>query len=220
MLYLAVAGWLLCSQGVYAETVRYVRDTMYVPLRSGPSTQHRILRNVASGSALTVVEGSASAGYVQVRDKEGGEGWMEEQYLTDKPIARVQLAGAEAELQRQRDQGRQLREQLQAARGEQSGSARELSELKTANTALTAQLEEIKTASASALATARENRELQATNATLGAKVEALTVENTQLAERAENRSFLHGAYAVLIGVVIALLVPRLWPRKKRSEWG
>jgi SH3 domain protein len=38
------------------------------------------------------------------------------------------------------------------------------------------------------------------------------------LRERIANNQILDGALAVLLGVLLALIAPRLWPSKKRSD--
>jgi SH3 domain protein len=44
-----------------------------------------------------------------------------------------------------------------------------------------------------------------------------LQADNQRLLDSTENEAFLNGALAVGLGVLITLLVPRLWPKKRRS---
>ena len=54
----------------------------------------------------------------------------------------------------------------------------------------------------------------------LSTRVEVLEADNLRMKEGKESEAFRNGALAVLLGVVITLLVPRLWPRRRRtSEW-
>lgn len=206
-------------QAASADTVKYVRDVVYVPLRSGPSIQHRILRSAESGTALTVIGAEPEQGYVQVRTEDGTEGWMEAQYLVDQPVARDRLAAASAALDKLRGQYKELRDQLHSANADQSESSKAISDLKSANAQLSSELERIKTVSSNAMALDRQNRQLHDTANQLGAQVQALTAQNAKLEAEKKSRAFMNGAYAVVMGVVITLLVPRLWPRKRRSDW-
>lgn len=221
---LIIAAGLIAVQATYvgvayAETVKYIRDQVYVPVRSGPSIQHRILRNAESGTRLTIVVPADASGYAQVRTEDGLAGWIEEQYLMDQPIARERLGQAEAELERLRQQNQQLRQELQAARAAQNDSERAVGELKNAGEKRDEELQHVKRVSGNAIALDSENRQLREQVDGLGSQLKAVSAEQEKL--QAENRSqaFMQGAYAVTIGVVIALVVPRLWPRRRRSEW-
>lgn len=222
---LIIAAGLIAVQAAYvevasAETVKYIRDQVYVPVRSGPSIQHRILRNAESGTRLTIVVPADASGYAQVRTEDGLAGWIEEQYLMDQPIARERLGKAEAELERLRQQNQQLRQELQAARAAQNDSERAVGELKNAGAKRDEELQHVKRVSGNAIALDSENRRLRGQVDGLGSQLKVVSAEQEKL--QAENRSqaFMQGAYAVTIGVVIALVVPRLWPRRRRSEWG
>jgi SH3 domain protein len=47
-----------------------------------------------------------------------------------------------------------------------------------------------------------------------------LEAENQRLHDKVDSEDFLNGALAVLLGVIITLVVPRLWPkRRKSSSW-
>jgi SH3 domain protein len=54
----------------------------------------------------------------------------------------------------------------------------------------------------------------------LRSEADMLTAENYRLQEKLESEDFLNGALAVLLGVIIALVAPRLVPkRRKSSSW-
>lgn len=49
---------------------------------------------------------------------------------------------------------------------------------------------------------------------------EKLKAENLRLQDNLDNEAFLNGAFAVVLGVIVALVVPRLWPRRRNgSSW-
>ncbi|MBA3614153.1 MAG: hypothetical protein H0W49_14835, partial [Nitrospirales bacterium] len=55
--------------------VNYISDVVTVPLRSGPTTAHRILhRGLPSGTQLTILGTDEEAGFTQVRTNDGMEG--------------------------------------------------------------------------------------------------------------------------------------------------
>ncbi|TFG65971.1 MAG: TIGR04211 family SH3 domain-containing protein, partial [Nitrospirales bacterium] len=93
--------WLAISTQPLAAVgdVNYISDVLNVPLRSGPSTAHRIIhRGIPSGTQLTILATDEEAGFTQVRTAGGMEGWVTSQYLVREPIARDKLAAAEKRL--------------------------------------------------------------------------------------------------------------------------
>ncbi|HSN71639.1 MAG TPA: TIGR04211 family SH3 domain-containing protein, partial [Steroidobacteraceae bacterium] len=110
--------WLLAAlamalaQPVYAETV-FISDVLTVPLRSGPSLRHKILHaGLPSGTRLETLTEDPESGFTQVRLSDGTEGWVRSQYLTSDPIAKVQLAAANREIDNLRTQLESTRENL------------------------------------------------------------------------------------------------------------
>lgn len=209
---------LLAAEGVAAQAVHYIRDVVHVPLRTGASNQHRILANLESGTALTVLEQGAGD-FVRVRTEGGTVGWLEQQYLVRQPIARVRLAQAEAALEKARADNAELRQQLQALRGARDESKQEAQTLSRASEALQAELDEIKRVSASAVELQQRYQAASAELAALQQQAQALTAENAELQAQHNQRAFIHGALAVGLGCLIVLVTPRLWPRRRRSEW-
>lgn len=212
------AALLFTAASVAAQGTQYIRDELYVPLRSGQGTQYRILNTVRSGAALTVLETNADSGWSRVRTRSGQEGWVENQYLTPQPIAAQRLKQAEAELDRLRTANSDLHEQLQALNEAHEASSNEMSRLDREHREVMTELEQLQEISANTVKIDRDNKELLQTNEMLRNQLEVLQTDNQRLRDSSENEAFLNGAIAVVIGVMIALVVPRLRP-KKRSEW-
>jgi SH3 domain protein len=83
----------LASPGYAADA--WISDKLTVPLRSGPSTSHRILhRGLPSGTELTILARDENSDFVQIRTSRGTEGWLPSQYLVNQPIARDRLVAA------------------------------------------------------------------------------------------------------------------------------
>lgn len=202
-----------------AEQTRYVRDQLYVPLRSGQSTAYRIVhKGLVSGTRVTELKVNEESGYSLVRTRSGIEGWIQTQYLMDQPAARNVLRETEAQLQQIKQENSQLKQQLSSLQGEVQESTGSNDELQQRNAALSAELDEIKAISANALQLNQDNSRLLQETQELKNRIDVLAADNQRLEDQRDNDSFINGAFAVLIGVMITLLVPRLWP-KKRSEW-
>ena len=82
---------LLCcsfSTVVYGETM-YVSDILKLTLRTGPSTENKILAVIQSGQRLDVVEFGEEWSQVQLPN--GKEGWVLSRYLTNSETNNVRL---------------------------------------------------------------------------------------------------------------------------------
>ena len=201
------------------DTVRYVTDRLYVPLRSGKSQRHRILhKGLPSGPQVTVLERDDEAGYSLIRTRRGLEGWILSRYLDNEPVAEIKLAEATARLQALEEENSKLKRAFTNAAGNSKEAKEIVSELEQQNTELQKELEEIKRISANAIKLDREYQVLSEAKQMLRDKVDVLETENNRLRENHENEAFLNGAFAVILGILAAVIIPRLKP-KRRSEW-
>ncbi|MFX3657587.1 MAG: TIGR04211 family SH3 domain-containing protein [bacterium] len=213
---LCLALWALWPTApALAQTV-YISDELTVPVRTGPSPTHRILRIIRAGTPLEVLGRDADAGFTRVSLRDGAEGWVPDQYLVSTPIARDRLEAATQEVARLRSTVAELQAQLGAVR-EERGEARESTEtLSEEVLRLESELAEIRRMSANAIATENANRELQALNARLRSELDDLLEERDRLLDQAEQRWFLIGGGLVLLGLLLGVL---LKSRPRRSAW-
>ena len=143
-----------------AET-RFVTDELEVDLRSGTSTQHRILRMLPSGTALETLEVDADSGYTKVRTSSGVEGWILTRFLSRTPSARDRLAETEKKLAELEIQSRQRMAKLSDRDKEFINVSEELGRVKDENLKLGKQLADIQRTASSALAIDAENKEVK-----------------------------------------------------------
>ena len=209
----------VCAFGLDAAAdTRYISDLLYVPLRSGPSGEHRIVHwGLPSGMALEVLEEDEAAKFTRVRTDGGTEGWIPSQYLVDEPVAADRLAQAESEIERLESllagDGSTLAAELEEARTE---AARNAESAETV-VALEAQLEEIRRVSASAIATQEENVKLAEANAALRREHEDLAARAERLQGRVEMWWMLVGGGLVLAGLLIGVWLGSR--SRRRSNW-
>jgi SH3 domain protein len=91
-------------------------------------------------------------------------------------------------------------------------------ELTTTLESTQAELTEVKRVSAAALDLDLMNQQLFAELESERSEADLLRLENVRLRERIANNQILDGALAVLLGVILAIVAPRLWPKKKRPD--
>ena len=202
---------------VAAET-RYISDVLHVPLRSGPSGEHRILHwGLRSGTALEVLGEDASTKFTQVRTNDGTEGWVPTQYLLNEPIARDRLEAAQAEIERLEglvgDEVATLAGQLEEAREEAARNT----EVAATVLGLEAELAQIRHVSASAIATQDENVKLAETNAELRRERDDLLAQADQRQGRFDLGWMLVGGGLVLAGLLIGVWIASR--SRRRSSW-
>ena len=203
-------SWLGMTTQLLAAVgdVNYISDVISVPLRSGPTTAHRIIhRGLPSGTKLTVLAIDEEAGFTQIRTEGGLEGWVTSQYLIGEPIARVKLAAAEKRLQSlkaETDKEREARTSIQSEYKETEANNKTLiSQVQ----ALTKELEELKRISADPINEHARNVELTQQNQLLAGQVDELSTKTRDLKDNVQLEWLLYGGALVLIGLLLGVVL-------------
>jgi len=191
---------------VQAET-RYIVDQAKLPMRSGQSTSHAIVRMLPSGTAVVVL-GQSDAGYTHIRTAGGKDGWILSRYLMKEPAARSRLAWAEKELSK-------LHKLEQKKKALESERAQRIAD----NKQLQNDLARIRKTAANAVAVADENDALKVKTERAEQAFEALRQETRDIRSGAQQRWFMLGGGAILLGILLGLILPRLKFRRK-DRWG
>lgn len=201
------------------EDARYIRDVLYIALREEPDESSEIvLAGLTSGTPLTLIAESDDGSYSRVETRDGERGWLQTQYLVDQPVARDLLDQAQQRVVSLEKERTQLAANLSALQDSFNEANTSLAELSQINSEQQLELEKLRNLSGNAIQLDSENNRLETERQQLENQLTAVTGENAQLKASMENNEFLNGALAVLLGVIITLIVPRLWPSKK-SEW-
>ena len=196
----------------------WVSDQFEVMLRSGKSTQQRIIKLLPSGTKVTVLEQDDESGYTRVRTSNGTEGWMLTRYLVSSPTARLQLS----ELQTRLFSGDEMRRQLQARvlelEQEREALQTQLGRTETSSLGLQQQLDEIRELSSNAIRLDGQNKRLKQQLIDNERQIDDLESENLEISTRSDREWFIVGAAAVTVGLLLGLIIPRMRWRKK-SNW-
>ena len=211
---------IACS--AWCDTV-YVRDVIYVPLRTGKGVQFRIIEDaMVSGTKLNEIrqeEDERGVTWAFVETAKGNQGWLEAQYVQAEPVAKDRLAAAEQQLT-------QLRTQQQGAGGQianlESRNAELNEQLRAARDqidSLSSELDNLKRVSADAINLDRRNQGLIEERETLKTRVDVLENLNQKLSDDARQTWFLYGAIAVGLGCLLTLIVQKVRIKRRYSEW-
>ena len=218
---LAVWGYCaaVATPMAYGQETRYVSDRVLVPVRSGAGSDFRIVNSgLPSGTALLMFGESEDGKWAEIETRAGTRGWMPSQFLQTEPPASLLMN----ELKLEVEQLRSERDRVVSQLNQRSSAADEadvmISKLKSELDATANELTEVKRVSAAALDLDALNQQLVAEVESERSDADLLRLENVRLRERIANNQILDGALAVLLGVILAVVTPRLWPSKKRQD--
>ena len=201
------------------ETV-YVRDTLYVPLRGGQSTGHRILhQGLKSGTELTRLGINETSGYSKVVTESGMVGWIPSQYLVQEPSATIRLAETTTLLEKLQQDHNQTVDQLNNQSNEQIATQDELSKLSESNLGLQSELTAIKGLAADVISIDARNEELKLEQSLLNDQINVLIESNEELRDTSAQSWFIRGAGTILVGLIFGFWVARRMYLSNRHGW-
>lgn len=212
---------LLClgSANSLAQATRYISDTQYIPLRSGAGNEYRIVNSgLRSGTRLTVHETTDDGTWARITTEGGEEGWLRAQYLMEQMPAETRLQRAQTRAGQLETQNAELQSQVEGLQNARSELSSQVSATDSSLTEVTEELAHLKQISGKAVQLDADNRRLTEESESLRAEVDTLEAENQRLQDKLQSSAFIDGALAVLLGVIITLVVPRLWPKRRRSS--
>ena len=210
---------VLFSVATVAQETQYISDRVLVPVRSGAGSEYRIVNpGLPSGTSLLVFNVSEDGEWTEVETRGGTRGWVLSQHLQTDPPAGLLINDLNRELERVRSERDRVVSQLNLSSSEATEADETITELEATLEATRTELTEIKRVSAAALDLDSLNQQLVAELETEKSDADLLRLENVRLRERIANNQMLDGALAVLLGVILAVVTPRLWPRKNRQD--
>lgn len=216
-----IAAILLIFAGsmAIAET-RYVSDIIYVPVRSGPGIQFRIIYSkLRTGMQVESIETSPDNAWTQIRTRSGLEGWIESQYLLEQPTARQRLGEVETQLAQARESARTLQAELDSLRSEHDQTRQQMSVQASERDMYQEEYANLKMLSADTIEINDRYRELLAKHEMMQTECDALRAENDRLKADRVITHWLVGAGMVLGGMLLMIIMPVLIPKKRSSDW-
>jgi len=201
------------------QETQYISDTILVPVREGAGPDEIIInRGLPSGTLVLVFQQSEDGEWTEIETRAGTRGWIRSKYLQIDPPAALLMTDIQVELAQVQAERDRLLNQLNARSSEADEADGTISELNAVIESTRAELTEIKRVSSATIELDLMNQQLVAELESERSESDLLRLENVRLRERIANNQILDGALAVLLGVLLALIAPRLWPSKKRSD--
>jgi len=158
---LLIIALLLNISVAHAET-RYITDSFYVPLRVGPSDNHRIIhRGLKSGTPVELLDTDETQQFSHVQIQDGRSGWLPARLLQDTPIAADQLPSLLSQLKLSQQKLAESQTQL----AQKATVIKDNQRLSNEVQALSLQLDKFKQQHQDTLDTAQQLAQLQAQHA-------------------------------------------------------
>ena len=194
----------------------YVSDRFVVPLRKTGCNNCTIVHyGLPSGTAVVDL-GETLDDWSKIRTTGGIEGWMESRFLLDEPVAREQIAPLNDRIGLLENERDGLLSQIQALSAELETMGLSINLVEPVEPGETARLR----VSGDLLSMDTQNEELLRRNQILQQERDFLVAQNDRLSDDAWRTWFVYGASAMLTGFLLSVILPRLRPRKRYSEWG
>jgi SH3 domain protein len=212
---------LILSASTQAADIRYISDKQFIPVRSGPGNEYRIIhRGLPSGTRLEVSRTSENDEFTEITTAKGTNGWVRTQYLMSELPAQNKLGAAVAKAQALEKENSELKAKTAELSTDRVNLLNQVSSSEGDLGTISQELAQLKQISGNAVQLDTDNRRLTLESEELRSEVETLEAENQRLQDKLGSEAFMDGALAVLLGVIITLVVPRLWPkRRKSSSW-
>ena len=217
-LVVALLSAICASLPASAQDTRYISDEVFVVLHAGPGSNYRWLGKLIPGTELTEERRSTDGNWAEVRTQRGTVGWVQAEYLASEPPAQVRLPAVVRQLEEAEREAATLRERLNELQTARQTLATELDDSSGELQRVTEELAQLRQVSGSAVETAEQNRRLVEDVSSMQLKIDTLEADNQRLQDRVRSSAFLDGALAVLLGVIITLVAPRLWPKRRSSS--
>ncbi|MEM6485784.1 MAG: TIGR04211 family SH3 domain-containing protein [Pseudomonadota bacterium] len=213
-----IAASVIDPQSAIAQNSRYVSDEVFIVLHAGPGANYRWLGKLNPGTALTELQQSEDGGWSEVRTQRGTVGWVQAEFIANDPPAQVRLPVVTRQLEDAEREAAASRSTAAKLTAERDELREELERQKSELQQVTEELAQLRQISGSAVETAKQNRRLVEESTNMQMNLDTLEADNQRLQERVQSGAFLDGAFAVALGVFIALVVPRLWPKRRSSS--
>jgi len=204
---LPVAISLLVFTGaVHAETM-YVTDLLKLTLRTGQSTEHKIIAVIESGQQLEVIKAGETWSLVRLED--GKEGWVLSRYLTPDITHNIKLERLEIQYNNLRSQSASLIEENNQLKAENKNLSERLTNVEEDYKQLRSEHETLKASSTEFLS-------LKSKYETSSAQLAQITKKAASLEEQLSNlelynyiKWFLAGSGVLLLGFIIGFSAKR-----------
>lgn len=218
---LSVVTLLFSVTTLSAKDIQYVSDDLTIPMRSGVTTGHKILKFLKSGVALEIVELTDDNKHALVVpvDDDSKTGWVETRLLMTNRSARDQLVRAKKKNQSLKEKQSKVKQQLAENQTQNNTLQNIQTQLESKIKNLQNTLASLRKNASDPIRIADENEQLKEQLVSAEARVEELVQENIILGDQNIKQWFLIGAAVSIGSLIFGIILTRIrW--KKKESWG
>ena len=195
----------------------YVADSFKITLRTGPGTDHKILKMLPSGTRLQVMD--QTSGWYKVKTPENNEGWVLKRYTMRDTPNKLKVQTLTSQLDRLKSANQEAESSITDLRAENKQLSSTLSAVQNELSDLKKRYASLKSDASQALEY-KEN--LQATQEELGttqSRLKTVSAENEELRSNQNMHWFLAGAGVVCGSALFGFFLGRVQRRKSKKVY-
>jgi SH3 domain protein len=215
-----VVSGIIASKPAVAESVAYISDKLSVPMRTGASNEHRIIKFLSSGAVMTVLEESEDGLYKQVEVRGGQSGWVLADNIMDAPGGRTLLAAASKKLSASNQRVKELAVANAELKSENTELKNDIRVLQNERTSLNDSIDVLKVAAANPMAVSKKNKQLKSELEAAHANETMLEEDNKQLRANVTQQWFIIGGGVSIGSLLLGIILTRINWSRKRDTWG
>mgnify|MGYP001273228502 CR=1 FL=1 len=198
----------------FAETA-YITEKLEIPVRSGESRDHRIIRYLQAGAQIEILK-TYESGYSKIKDERGREGFVLGRYLVDQAPSFVIADRLEAQVTEQKKTIRRLRQDVNALTSQNQSAGATVEEIKERLTRKEAEFNEFLATAGDSITLRERLLTLETERQILLSNNETLRAEKLVVGDDSSKTWFALGALTLAAGWLVGLLMPRI--RKSRVD--
>jgi len=198
----------------FAETA-YITEKLEIPVRSGDSRNYRIIRYLQAGAQVEILE-TYESGYTKIKDERGREGFVLGRYLVDRAPSFVIAGRLEAEVAKQKETIKRLRQDIKALTSQNESSGESVKAIKDQLAKKEAELNEFLATAGDSITLRNRLVALETERQVLLADNETLRAEKLAVGDDSSKSWFALGALTLAAGWFVGLLMPRV--RRSRVD--
>lgn len=207
----------LISQVTIAQSL-YISDKLHVPVRKGKGNKYSILhKGLPSGTRVTLIKREKE--WTQVRTKGGITGWVSNQFLDSTPPAAIQLVSANKKIEELTNQLSAIDDERAKLNANYQETQQALSQANQLAKKTETELNALQEISSSAIESHQRVQSLAQKMQLLQTENDVLKSENDSLRKSERATFFMYGTFAVLLGILATIIVPRLKMKKRNDGW-
>jgi len=198
----------------FAETA-YITEKLEIPVRSGDSRDYRIIRYLQAGAQVEILE-TYESGYTKIKDERGREGFVLGRYLVDRAPSFVIAGRLEAEVAKQKETIKRLRQDIKALTSQNESSGESVKAIKDQLAKKEAELNEFLATAGDSITLRNRLVALETERQVLLADNETLRAEKLAVGDDSSKSWFALGALTLAAGWFVGLMMPRV--RRSRVD--